>query len=249
MIDTLRSWLPLALAVVPVHLAAAADFKGSPAKMVRQHEIAVEESYAFLRTAADVRRLVASGALVPVTPNADFSLSGVSFAFARPEVRSFVEHFAAEYHEATGDHLVVTSLTRPEAAQPKNAHVLSVHPAGMAVDLRVPAGASQRAWFDTALADLQRQGIVEVTREHTPAHYHIAVYAERWTPFAAHQDSIAAERARIAAARASVVAVAHPLEAPEPPKESLPGFLLSMAVLTGMTVPVLRVGHRKDNGK
>ena len=246
MIHTLRSWLPLALVVLPLHLAAAADFKGTPAKMVRQHEIAVEESYSFLRTAADVKRLAASGALVPVTPNADFSLSGVSFAFARPEVRSFIEHFAARYHEATGEHLVVTSLTRPEAAQPRNAHVLSVHPAGMAVDLRVPAGTSQRAWFDTALADMQRQGVVEVTREHTPPHYHIAVYAERWMPFAAREDSIVAQRTRLAAARASV-GTAVPPAAPPAPQGSLPGFLLSMAVLTGITVPVLRVGHRTNS--
>jgi hypothetical protein len=249
MLRPLRLWrlIPLALAILPGGLAAA-DFTGTPAKMARQHEIAVEESYSFLRTAADVKRLAASGALVPVTTNADLTLSGVSFPFARPEVRSFAEYFAARYHEATGERLVVTSLTRPEVAQPRNAHPLSVHPAGMAVDLRVPAGSAQRAWFDRALADLQRQGAIEVTREHTPPHYHIAVYAERWTPFAARQDSITAAAARTGlAAQSAAAAVARPRTAPETPGGSLPGFLLSMAALAGVAVPTLRVVNRKHS--
>jgi hypothetical protein len=247
MLRTLRHWLPIALAVLPTGFARAADFTGTPAKMVRQHEIAVEESYSFLRTAADVKRLVASGALVPVAANGDFTLSRVSFPFARPEVRSFVEHFAARYHAATGETLVVTSLTRPEAAQPRNAHALSVHPAGMAVDLRVPAGRANLAWFDDALADMQRQGVIEVTREHTPPHYHIAVYADHWAPFAARQDSIAsAQRTRLAA-QASVAPVASPPKAPEPSRGSLPGFLLSMAALAGLTLPVLRVVQRPNS--
>jgi hypothetical protein len=187
--------------------------------------------------------------LVPVSANADLALSGVSFPFARPEVRSFVEHFATRYHEATGERLVVTSLTRPEATQPRNAHALSVHPAGMAVDLRVPAGTSDRTWFDGALADMQRQGLIDVTREHSPPHYHIAVYAEQWTPFAARQDSIRAEQTRLEAVRAWVAPVVSVPTPPEPPKGSLPGFLLSMAVLTGMTVPALRIGHRRTSGK
>jgi hypothetical protein len=245
----LRPALVTALAFLPLHLAGAADFKGTPAKMARQHEIAVEESYSFLRTAADVNRLVASGGLVPVTANADFTLSGVSFPFARPEVRSFIEHFAAQYHESTGEQLVVTSLTRPEAAQPRNAHVLSVHPAGMAVDLRVPAATSRHAWFDRALEAMQRDGMIDVTREHTPPHYHIAVFAEQWMPFAARQDSLAAlgrTQSSIAeAAKAPVAAAPEPREPAEPGRGSLAGFFLSMAVLLGVTAPALRVGRGK----
>jgi hypothetical protein len=247
MLRTLRNWLPLAFAVLPSHIAAAADFRGTPAKMARQHEIAVEESYSFLRTAADVKRLAATGALVPVSATADFTLSGVSYPFARPEVRSFIEYFAAQYHEVTGQRLVVTSLTRPEAAQPKNAHALSVHPAGMAVDLRVPASSAQRTWFDTALENMQRQGLIEVTRERNPPHYHIAVYGERWGPFEARQDSIAAaERTRVAD-QTSAAAVTKPGEAPAQPDGSLPGFLLGMAALAGLSVPGLRVVNRPNS--
>jgi hypothetical protein len=239
----------IALSLLPIRLASAADFKGTPAKMERQHEIAVEESYSFLRTAADVKRLVASGALVPVTANADFTLSGVSFPFARPEVRSFIEHFAAQYHDSTGEGLVVTSLTRPEVAQPKNAHVLSVHPAGMAVDLRVPAATGARAWFDRALAAMQRDGLIDVTREHTPPHYHIAVFAEKWLPFAARVDSRqAVERTRLTTAEAAKVPVLSAAEATESGNRSLPGFLISMLALLGLTAPALRLGRGKRKG-
>jgi Family of unknown function (DUF5715) len=241
----LRMALVIALSVLPLRLASAGPFTGTEAKMVRQHAIAVEESYSFLRTPADVQRLVESGALVPVTDNGDFSMSGVSYAFARPEVRSFIEHFAALFHDSTGEQLVVTSLTRPEAQQPRNAHVLSVHPAGMAVDFRVPAGSSPRAWLDRTLLAMQGEGLIDVTREHTPPHYHIAVFAERWLPFAARQDSLAAaERARVAV---QSVVPAHPMStppAPEPAGGSLPGFVLTMMALAGVTAPALRIRRK-----
>jgi hypothetical protein len=243
----LRRALVIALSLLPLRLASAGPFTGTEAKMVRQHAVAVEESYPFLRTPADVQRLVESGALVPVTGNGDFSVSGVSFPYARPEVRSFIEHFAAQFRLATGEQLVVTSLTRPEAQQPKNAHVLSVHPAGMAVDFRVPAGSSPRAWLDRTLLAMQGEGLIDVTREHTPPHYHIAVFAERWLPFAARQDSLAAgERAR--AAVQSAVA-AHPVStppAPEPTGGSLPGFVLTMTALAGVTAPALRIRRKRS---
>jgi hypothetical protein len=243
----LRRALVIALSLLPFRLASAGPFTGTEAKMIRQHAVAVEESYSFLRTPADVRRLVESGALVPVTENDDFSMSGVSFAFARPEVRSFIEHFAAQFHDSTGEQLVVTSLTRPEAQQPKNAHALSVHPAGMAVDFRVPAGSSQRTWLDRTLLAMQGQGLIDVTREHTPPHYHIAVFAERWMPFAAQQDSVAAaERASVAVPSAAPAYTINALTPPEPTGGSLPGFLLTMTALAGVTAPALRIRRKRS---
>lgn len=238
----LRAGIAVALAIAPLRLASAADFKGSPAKMVRQHGIAVEESYAFLRTPADVGRLVSSGGLLPVVGNGDFTLSGVSFPVARAEVLSFVEHFAAEFHDSTGERLVVTSLTRPEATQPRNAHVLSVHPAGMAVDLRVPAASGPRAWFERELERLQRAGAIDVTREHSPPHYHIAVFAERWLPIASHADSLSA----LTAARAAAVAPSRTVAAAiptSPDSRSLAGFGVSMLALAGLAIAALRVRH------
>jgi hypothetical protein len=245
-----RVALSLALSIIPAHIATAGpDFRGTEAKMAHQHAVAVEESYTFLRTPADVRHLADEGRLVPVDSTDDFTLSGVSFAFARPEVRSFLEHFAKAYRDATGTRLVVTSLTRPEAAQPKNAHKLSVHPAGMAVDLRVPADDASRAFLERTLLAMQQKGLIDVTRERSPAHYHIAVFGERYLPYAAREDSIASvERATLADQQAaSVRAARSAASTPLAPSDSsrVPQFLLGMMALAGISAPALRVARKR----
>jgi hypothetical protein len=181
-----------ALATVPVQRATAKTIPsvrlpGSRSSMVRQHEIAVEEHYSFLRTPNDVRRLVEAGGLVPITDGDNYALSKVMFAYARPVVKSFLERFAAEYRDSTGSRLVVTSLVRPEVLQPRNASVLSVHPAGMAVDLRVPKDARARAFLERSLLGMERQQLLDVTRERRPAHYHVAVFPEAYQAYAAQQ--------------------------------------------------------------
>jgi len=198
------------LLVVPGRTAVAAELAGSPASMVHQHAIAVEEDYSFLRTADDVQRMVDAGRLVPVKATSDFTLSGVSYPYTRPEVLSFIEHFAASYHAATGSRLVVTSLTRPLAKQPVNAHALSVHPAGMAVDLRVPADEDNRRFLEHALLSMEQAGLLDVTREHHPSHFHIAVFAPKFEPYAALLDSVTAteQATRLARHRADSIATA-----------------------------------------
>lgn len=199
--------LSLFALALPAATVGAFELNGSPASMVRQHAVAVSEDYAFLRTPADVRDQVAAGDLVRVADGADYVLADVSFPDTRAEVFSFIQHFSARFHTATGNRLVITSLTRPLDLQPRNAHPLSVHPAGMAVDLRVPADAADRAWLERALLDMERDGLLDVTRERKPAHYHIAVFATPFLAYAARIDSIAADsvaevRRRDAVARA-----------------------------------------------
>src|SRR5690606_660185 len=117
--------------------------RGSRASMLRQNRIAKEEAYSFLRTTKQVRSSVEDGSLVPLDGNEDYQVIA-GHPFARPVVRAFVERLSAGYHEACGEQLVVTSLTRPAGRQPRNASPLSVHPAGMAVDLRVSRDAGCR---------------------------------------------------------------------------------------------------------
>jgi hypothetical protein len=206
--------------------------------MVHQHAIAVQEDYSFLRTAADVKQQQEAGRLVPVTGGAHYTLSNVSFPSTRPEVLSFIEHFSAQYHEATGTRLVITSLTRPAALQPRNAHKLSVHPAGMAVDLRVPADATSRAWLEQSLLDMERDGLIDVTREKSPAHYHIAVFAEPFLAYAAKLDAEAAqarEAKRVAAVARAKSFVAEPVES----DRTWPELLGGLSVL-GVAFPFTR---------
>ncbi|HEX6600549.1 MAG TPA: DUF5715 family protein [Gemmatimonadaceae bacterium] len=248
--SVVRAAILAAFLALPGRALLAAELRGSPASMVHQHAVAVEEDYSFLRTPADVRRLVDAGKLLPVNPTADYTLSGVSYPYTRPEVLSFIEHFAASYRAATGDRLVVTSLTRPLSTQPRNAHVLSVHPAGMAVDLRVPGNDDDRAFLEHALLSMEKAGMLDVTREHHPSHFHVAVFAPQFEPYAALLDSVTAvEKAtRLARHRADSIAAAAVTASVRPPVRSnpLPVLVVGALGLAGLGgAGVKLAGHNK----
>ncbi|HEX2191295.1 MAG TPA: DUF5715 family protein [Longimicrobiaceae bacterium] len=167
----------LGLAAAPAARDVPVTLRGSPESMARQHAVAREIGLRFVRTPAELRLLSRRGELVPVRGNADYELrTGMRDAVSRPELRGLVEHVAAGYRRACGERLVVTSLTRPSTRQPPNAHPLSVHPAGMAVDLRVSRRAACRNWLERTLLGLEEEGILDVTREQRPPHYHVAVF-------------------------------------------------------------------------
>ena len=165
-------------------IAYAGGLRGSPSSMKEQHAVAVERDLTFMDDADQVRSSLASGVLDSVKSNGDFTLSRVSYPYAVPEVRLFIERLGRQYFDAHGVPLVVTSLTRPAENQPRNAHMLSVHPAGMAVDFRVPRDAKARAWLESALLQLENRGILDVTREKNPPHYHVAVFPEAYKAYA-----------------------------------------------------------------
>jgi len=163
--------------------ARAQTLRGGAASLDRQNDQAQAHNFTYLATPQDVRRYVESGYLVPVVPNADFDLHQVSFPYARPEVRLFIERLASQYRAACGEKLVVTSLTRPQSNQPRNASSRSVHPTGMALDLRRSQRAACRTWLEGTLLSLEGQGLVEAIYERSPPHYHVAVYPR---PYAQH---------------------------------------------------------------
>jgi hypothetical protein len=155
--------------------APGTTLRGSPASMARQHHVAVARDYTFARSADEVRRLAALGKLVPLRGNADYRLANVAHPYARPQVRTLLERLAPAYRRACGEALVITSLTRAQSEQPPNAHKFSVHPAGMAVDLRISRSAKCRRWLESRLLELEGKGEVDATREKRPPHYHVAV--------------------------------------------------------------------------
>lgn len=176
------------LGIATLGAAAPVDvevtLRGSPASMERQYQVATTEEYPFAGTVEDVERLVAEGHLVPVPGGTDYELVRVSHPFARPEVLTFVEYVAGRYHAGCGEPLVVTSLTRSQSQQPSNAHDLSVHPAGMAVDFRVSRMPSCRKWLEEILLALEHQGVLDATRERNPPHYHVAVFPNEFRRYA-----------------------------------------------------------------
>src|SRR5690349_22218146 len=124
-----RSHRPiLLLAAVLMPLAAyAQSLAGSKASMVRQSHMARQHDYSYLRTSSEVHEFARRGLLVRLAGNSSYRVADVSFPYARPQVRTFVERLAKQYRNACGERLVVTSLTRPTTRQPRNASPLSVH--------------------------------------------------------------------------------------------------------------------------
>ncbi len=171
----------VALAVaVPV---SAQSLRGSKASLDLQNRQAEFHDYTYLSGRQDLRRFVDAGLLVPLEGGGDYRLSNVSFNVARPEVRLFVERLSAQHVSACGEPLVVTSLTRPKSYQPRNASARSVHPTGMALDLRIPRAASCRKWLESTLLSLERRRVLEVTRERRPPHYHVALFSAAYLSY------------------------------------------------------------------
>lgn len=161
----------------------AQSLRGSRSSLDIQNRIAREHDFTYLGTSSQVRRFVDSGYLVRVRPNRDFDLHAVSFPYARPEAALFIGRLASQYRAACGEKLVVTSLTRPRNRQPSNASSRSVHPTGMAIDLRRSASRACRGWLEDVLLSLERARVLEATRERWPAHYHVALFPRQYAGY------------------------------------------------------------------
>jgi LysM repeat protein len=161
----------------------AQSLRGSSVSLDLQNQVAHQHDYTYIETAERVRFFASKGWLVRVRPNDDFTLHAVSFPYARPEVEVFIKRLAGQYHEACGEQLVVTSLTRPTTRQPSNASERSVHPTGMALDVRYSRDASCRKWLEEVLLELERARLLEATLERHPVHYHIALYPSQYASY------------------------------------------------------------------
>lgn len=162
---------------------AGQSLRGSLRSVDRQYRTAHDHDFTFLPTASRIKTFVARGYLVPVPGNSDYTLANVSYPYARPEVKLFVERLSAQYRAACNERLVVTSLTRPRNRQPRNASKRSVHPTGMAVDIRRSNQRACRAWLEDTLLSLEKRGVLEATRERWPPHYHVAVFPRSYARY------------------------------------------------------------------
>ncbi len=166
----------------------AQSLAGSARSLDVQNAQAQKHDFTYIANSSQVRQFVESGYLVPVRANRDFDLHAVSFPYARPEGELFIRRLAAQYRAACGEKLVVTSLTRPQSRQPRNASDRSVHPTGMAIDLRYSGDRNCRQWLEGVLISLEGSGVLEATRERYPAHYHIALFPQ---PYASYVSRVA----------------------------------------------------------
>jgi hypothetical protein len=188
----MRRMIPLMLALAATGVtttvaeAANASLRGSRAAMIQQNQVAKAHGLNFYRTSADIHAAVDRGELVSLPGNENYEVADfVRHPFTHPTVRLFVERLSADYRAACDQKLVVTSAVRPSNGQPSNAHALSVHPAGMAVDLRVSDRQQCRAWLEDALMGMEEAGVLNGIRERSPPHYHVAIFPEQYEEYAA----------------------------------------------------------------
>ena len=180
-LPALAAALLLSYAAVP---ASAQSLHGSRRSVAHSYRYATRHDLTFARDVADIRRSVRTGELVRLDPVGDYVLHRVSYPYVTPTTRIFVRRLANEYHGVCGAPMVITSATRPESRQPANSSPRSVHPAGIAVDLRRPTGACL-TWLRRTLLTLEDSGVVDATEEHRPAHFHVIVFGEPYRRFLA----------------------------------------------------------------
>ena len=152
---------------------------GSKESVEKMYSFAVSHRMPFYLTPTNVDKAIADGRLVALTGDSTYELTrGVGFSYSTREAKQFVLAFAPQYLAACGVPLTVTSAARPMSRQPHNANPHSVHPTGIAVDIRRPPPGPCLTWVRGALAELESRGVVEATEEHHPVHLHVAVLAQ-----------------------------------------------------------------------
>jgi hypothetical protein len=176
----------LVAAVAP---ASAQSLRGSHSSVNLMYRRAVRGGLDFYETSSQVKRAVVRGELVALRSNGNYTVSNVNAPYVRPQTKTFVANLAVNYRRVCGKPMVVTSATRPMSRRLVNSSSLSVHPTGMAIDLRRPSGKCL-TWLRRTLLAAERRGAIEATEERRPPHFHVAVLPVRY-----EKTSIAAARA------------------------------------------------------
>jgi LysM repeat protein len=166
--------LVIASLLTTVNCAYAQSLHGSKSSVDRMYARAVRNDLDFFRTPKGIYDAVLDSEFVMIGITTDMTLDDVTYPFVLPGTKDFLYAFAKRYHDACGERLVVTSAVRPSTEQPRNASPKSVHPTGMAVDFRKPAG-SCLTFLRAELIRLEKQGLIEATEEKHPVHFHVAL--------------------------------------------------------------------------
>ncbi len=199
-----------ALLAVP-QAAEGQSLRGSRASIDRMYRQAVDHDLTFHRTSSGARKAAASGDFekLPLSTR-HYRLHQVSYPYVVPATKVFVERLASQYHAACGERLVVTSALRPSSRQPANSTQRSVHPTGMAIDLRKPGGKCL-TWLRSTLLSLEKAGVIEATEERNPPHFHVAVFPDQYTRYLGDAAPVrlarAAEERKAPAARSGTARV------------------------------------------
>jgi hypothetical protein len=158
--------------------APAQTLRGSTAAVDRAYNTAVARHLHFHRTRITIERGARRGHYVRLTNTSTYRLRGVGVPYLLPVTRTVLADLAARYRRQCGERLVVTSGMRLTVSRLINSTAKSVHPAGLAFDLRAPRGRC-RNWIRAELLSMERRGLVDATEERFPPHLHVVVYKAR----------------------------------------------------------------------
>lgn len=193
---TLATVLATAAPLVAV-TAASADaqsLRGSQASVRRMHRYATAHELQFHRSSKTVQSAAATGKLVRLRPTADMDVASISHPYVRPTTSLFIRRLAAQYRSACGQRLVVTGATRPLSVRLANGSPRSVHPTGIALDLRRPKGKCL-TWLRNSLLSLERKGVIEATEERRPPHFHVVVFEVPYRQYLADRGVVTSRNA------------------------------------------------------
>ncbi|HEY0996641.1 MAG TPA: DUF5715 family protein [Gemmatimonadaceae bacterium] len=156
-------------------LARFTALRGSRPKVQGTYYNTVARGVAFYDAMDEARAAIAAGKFVPLYGNQYYATYRMTLAYATPDARTFVETLAPQFVEHCDEMMVVTSALRPKEKSPRNGSPWTVHPTGIAVDIRKPRNRACWSWLRQRLLDYQAEGVVDATEEFHPPHFHIAV--------------------------------------------------------------------------
>jgi hypothetical protein len=160
--------------------ARGQTLRGSRPSVERMYDQAQDHDLTFFRSGTGVRSAASRGDLVRLSGNSDYRLHQVTFPYALPTTRTFIQRLASQYRDACGERMVVTSAVRPTSYRLFNSVDKSVHPTGIGVDIRKPTRGSCLRFLRETLLYLENAGAVEATEEHRPPHFHVAVFPRQY---------------------------------------------------------------------
>ena len=174
-------------------LTGSSELKGSKEAVMGAFSYAIEADYTFAASEADRDRLVGNGTLVKLE-GTYIKLVDVSEPYVLPVVSQFVNRLGEQYAARGCGKLEVTGAFRNLEHQGtlSNGSSHSVHPTGMAVDLRriVPENDEETFclnWLQGTLTTIEKNRRIDVTAENHPRHFHVAVVTHDYERYLAVQ--------------------------------------------------------------
>jgi hypothetical protein len=179
--------LTLSLSTLLPSPGSAQSLRGSTSSVNRMYFHAVDHGMYFYKTGSGLKKAATEGRFVRLTTTANYRVVGVTYPYVQEAAKLFVDRLGRQYRSACGERMVVTSAARPKSMRLANSVDKSVHPTGMAIDLRKPSRTACRSWLRNTLLSLEGKGVIEATEEYSPPHFHIAVFPTPYTRYVARQ--------------------------------------------------------------